>query len=158
MKYKCSEGRDGGVWRRIILLGVIGGPVVGGIFGAAFWAVGGFFGSSAYPVQTAQTVMFMVAGLAVGAVIGLACGVSCSIVAVAGYSITQKLGGAVRASTSGVLAGATAMVLSYILIGPTLSTFNPAIFAAVLGPTVGLAYFLVPYRRLGQPMGRILQP
>lgn len=157
MKYKWSASRDGPVWRRIILLGVIGGPVVGGIFGVAFWAVGGFLEPSAYPVDIAQIVMFMVAGLAVGALIGLACGVCCSIVAVAGYLATQKLSGAVRASTSGVLAGAAAMALSYLLIGPILATFNPAIFAAVLSPTAGLAYFLVSFRRLIRPMGRIFQ-
>lgn len=157
MKYKWSARRDGPVWWRIILLGVIGGPVAGGFFGVAFWAVAGFFGSSAYPVDISQVVIFMVAGLVLGALVGLACGVCCSIVAAARYLITRKLGGTVRASTSSVLAGAAAVALSYLAIGPVLAIFNPAIFAAVLGPTVGLAYFLVSFRRVSRPMGRILQ-
>ena len=155
MKYKWSARRDGRVWWRIIHLGVVGGPVAGGVLGVAFWAVAGLFGSFAHRADISQTVLFMVAGLVVGALVGLACGVCCSIVAATGYLITRKLGGTVRASISGVLAGAAAVALSYLAIGPVLAPLNPVIFAAVLGPTGGLAYFLVSFRRESRPTGRI---
>ena len=158
VEYQSSEKRQRPVLVRIILLGVIGGPVAGGIFGVAFWAVAGFFASFTYSVDLAQILIFTVAGLVVGALVGLVCGVCCSIVSAAGYLISQKFSGAVRASTSGILAGTSAVVLSYLAIGPVLATFNPAIFAVVLGPIVGLAYFAVSFRRGSRSAELILQP
>ena len=67
VEYQSSEKRQRPVLVRIILLGVIGGPVAGGVFGVAFWAVAGFFGSFTYSVDLAQIIIFMVAGLVVGA-------------------------------------------------------------------------------------------
>ena len=149
MKEKCHSV----VWLRIVLLGVLGGPVAGAVFGAIYVAVYGFLVSPRSSVALSQTILFVLLGLVVGALVGLACGVCCSVVAAAGYLATRQLGTPVRASISGFLAGVGAVALSYLLIGPILSTFNSSVFAAVLGPTVGLGYFAVSFRRRRRTIG-----
>jgi hypothetical protein len=98
------------------------------------------------PESVPQGLLFVplgfVVGLVVGLVVGPICGLICSSLALLAWSLTSRQTSRTgRSLAVAITAGATAIFVSFVIIGPILTTFSPALFAVILAPVAGAAYF-----------------
>ncbi|CAN5295132.1 hypothetical protein BH09ACT1_BH09ACT1_04440 [soil metagenome] len=109
-----------------------------------FILVNGIIGAAKGTTEAGQTVVFAFAGFFAGALVGLLCGTAAALVATLLTSALRPTRISIETTSilAGAISGAVAIAESYYVIAPVLSSFDPGLFAIVLGPLALLGFAL----------------
>jgi hypothetical protein len=131
-------------YSRYFILGSAGGAVSGALFGLAFILIDGFIGAAKGTTEAGQTVVFAFVGFFAGALVGLLCGTALALIATLLTRALRptRIGIEATAVLIGAISEAVAIAESFYVIAPVLSTFDPRLFAIVLGPSALLGFAL----------------
>ena len=138
-----------GTWRRLLWLGLIGGPLAGLTFSLAMWMPPALWALLTDPEKT--NAYFVEFAALVGLIYGLVVGAVVMGAAVLAFAVARRLcSPAQTALVVAASAGVAAAACSFLVIAPVWpSLLNPWVVSAITVPVAAIGYGLAVGVRRG---------
>jgi MFS family permease len=142
MRGLLTKFRNATATTRVLIVGLVGGPLAGAAFAVLVWIVPSVVALFADPGQTGWNLFFLTIAATTGFLYGLVVGALVAGLTALVNFVAASLGGRRYAFiASGLTAAVGVAICSFLLIAPFWpSLLNPWIVSAVLAPITGVAF------------------